>query len=97
MFLCILIVTLACGSDSREIRIAATVTVVDGHDHFVSITYRLLQSGIRTFSLEERAGHSHTVTLTENQAALLNLGLPVVAESSLSAGHMHSVTLQLQE
>lgn len=88
---------MACGSDSHELRVASTTSVVNGHDHFVSITYRLLQSGIRTFPMEEREGHSHVIQLTEEKAALLNLGLPVVVESSLSAGHAHTVTLQLQE
>jgi len=73
------------------------VTVVNGHDHVADITYRLVQSGVRTFNLLQNAGHSHSFTLTENQAAMLNLGFPVVVESSVTDYHTHTITIQKQE
>lgn len=87
----------ACSSEKSEPRIAAVVAAAAGHDHAIDATYRNLEAGIRTFNLSEKEGHSHTVTLTAEQASLVLLGLPVTAESTLSASHTHVVTLRKQE
>lgn len=84
-----------CGGAQKEARIQAAVSPAALHIHEVSINYRQLSSGIRSFPMSEVAGHRHTVVLNEDQAAMLSAGVPVVVESSEEQGHRHAVTLQI--
>jgi hypothetical protein len=86
-----------CSAEKSEPRLASVVTAAANHDHPVDATYRLLESGIRTFNLTEKEGHTHTITLTSEQAGLVLLGMPVTVESTMSASHTHSVTVRKQD
>jgi len=70
------------------------MTAEYAHKHAVAIRYRQIQSGLRTFLLEENAGHNHVIELSLEDTALLELGFPVVVESSTNALHSHQVMLQ---
>jgi len=86
-----------CSAETQQPRIASVVAAAANHDHPVDATYRHLESGIRTFNLTEKEGHTHTITLTPEQASLVLLGMPVTVESTVSASHTHQVTVRKQD
>lgn len=97
MPLCLCVFTILCSAEKQEPRLAAVVSAALNHDHPVDATYRHLESGIRTFNLMEKEGHTHTITLNSEQASLVLLGLPVTVESTTSASHTHQVTVRKQD
>lgn len=92
--LAVLCASAACSSEPDRPRLQAFVEERLFHTHTVHITFRLLESGVRSFPLEENAGHNHTLELSEEDAALLLIGAPVTRESSEAAGHRHGTLLQ---
>ncbi len=92
--LALLCFSAACTSEPDRPRLQAFVEERLFHTHALRITFRLLESGVRSFPLEENAGHNHTLELSEEEAALLLVGAPVARESSESAGHRHGTLLQ---
>ncbi|MBX7058271.1 MAG: hypothetical protein K1X75_09420 [Leptospirales bacterium] len=85
----------SCGGPQRDGRIQSVVSPAALHVHELSINYRQIASGVREFPLQEAAGHRHVVRLTEDEAAVLLTGTPVILESSEEQFHKHAVTLQL--
>jgi len=83
-----------CTGSQDDPRIQSNMTAEYAHKHVVAIRYRQIQSGLRTFLLEENAGHNHVIELSLEDTALLELGFPVVVESSTNALHSHQVMLQ---
>lgn len=87
----------ACSAEKDEPRIASVVAASANHDHAVDVTYRHVESGLRTFNLLEKEGHTHAISLTPEQVSLLLLGMPVTTESTMSVSHTHQVTLRKQD
>jgi len=86
-----------CYSPDEDTRIQAQVSSLIGHTHIPEITYRKLHSGIRTFLLHHADGHNHYFELTIDQVMYLELGIPVLVESSYIGIHNHKILLQLQD
>ncbi len=86
----------ACSREEPEARILALVSTEFGHSHGADITYRAVRSGLRRFHLREANGHSHAFDLTQEQMGTLELGFPVVVDSTEEQVHRHAVTIQKQ-
>lgn len=85
-----------CTSGNDDGRLQAQVETTALHSHTTNaLSLRLLRSGSRVFDLDETQGHRHSVRLTEEQAALLELGVPVFVRSEYAGDHTHGVFLQI--
>lgn len=93
----VILLHVTCSAQKEEPRIASVVAVSANHEHTVDVTYRHVESGLRTFNLLEKEGHTHAVSLTAEQVSLLLLGMPVTVESTMSVSHTHQVTLRKQD
>ena len=86
-----------CSDPDNDIRIQSAVSTTLIHNHQTDITFRLLAAGVRRFNLLPAGGHDHNFQINEEQYALLQLGLPVVVQSSINQAHEHTVTIQRLE
>ncbi len=85
-----------CTSGSEDGRLQARVETTALHSHTTNaFSLRLLRSGIRVFDLDETLGHRHAVVLTDEESALLELGVPVYVRSERAGDHDHGVFLQV--
>lgn len=72
----------------------ATGAAISGnHGHTLTIPEADLSATVdKTYNIMGTAGHSHTVTFTPAQLAMLKSHQSVTVASTTSAGHTHNVT-----
>ena len=87
---------LSCSDDKHEARLLTIVSSEQAHTHTADITYRAVKSGLRRFLLQTAEGHTHSFDLREEELGFLELGFPVVVQSTDEHLHHHSVTIQKQ-
>ncbi len=86
------------GCSSKESESPLLQGLVDSnwnHTHEVKITYEDIKKDIQQYRTEENYGHYHQIILTTEEKEKLKLGLTLQKETELSAGHKHTITLQL--
>ena len=67
--------------------------IADNHGHVLSIPAADLDSAVdKTYSIQGSADHSHQVSFTAAQLALLKGGKAVVVTTSVTLGHNHAIT-----
>ena len=91
-----LLCLLACSGNGREARLLTIISLEQGHSHGSDITYRAVKSGLRRFALRAADGHTHNFDLRAEELGFLELGFPVVVQSSEERLHQHTVTIQKQ-
>jgi hypothetical protein len=73
----------ACGS-----------TIGTNHGHAVTVTKADAMAGVaKTYDIQGGSDHSHTLSISAAQFAMLAAGDPVTITSSNDAGHDHAVTV----
>lgn len=64
------------------------------HGHTLTVSAADVQAGVqRTYSIQGRSGHPHTITLNSSDFAALAAGNAVTVSSSFDAGHTHQVVV----
>lgn len=84
------------GADSGGGGACATVTSTIGanHGHVLMVSAADVAAGTeRTYMIQGTSTHPHDVVVTSAQFAQLAAGTTVMAVSSLSAAHMHAITI----
>ncbi len=93
----------SCGNDNGgDVALPATgfdviSTTEVGHNHSVRILNSDLASPLAggvVYTSSLSLGHSHTITLTQQQLMDINNGIIVTVISSLNDGHTHGWTIQ---
>jgi len=73
----------ACGS-----------TIATNHGHSVTVTKADASAGAaKSYDIQGGADHSHTLSISAAEFAMLAAGDPVTITSSTDAGHAHAVTV----
>ena len=95
---------LSCDGDSdgsdgsmngNEMVIVAQSTVSAGHTHTAEVPLSDLESTVAIdYTSSFSGGHTHRVTLTDNDFAALRAGGEVTVRSTTSSGHSHDFTFR---
>jgi hypothetical protein len=68
--------------------------IANNHGHALTVTLDDAKAGIdKTYDIQGAAGHTHSVTITSAQFADLAAGKSVVATSTETSLHTHSITV----
>jgi hypothetical protein len=71
---------------------SATISANHGHTLEVSLADLMAGSAI-DYGIQGTADHPHTLSLSAEHFAMLQLGMQVTVATSTDAGHNHQVTL----
>ena len=85
---------LSCYRERNSDALQGIVLPAAGHEHELKIRLSQVESGIRTFNLEEAAGHTHNVVLTEEMVQTVKSGGIAEVESSVEQYHTHLVRIE---
>ncbi|MCB1305991.1 MAG: hypothetical protein KDK37_17005 [Leptospiraceae bacterium] len=85
---------LSCYGSRNSEGVEALVLPAAGHEHQIRIRWAQIESGLRTFTLEETAGHTHSITLTEEMVQTVKNGGVVRVDSTVEQYHYHTVQIE---
>jgi hypothetical protein len=70
------------------------VTIAANHGHALEVPLAdVVAAADVTYDIQGTSGHTHSVTLTADQFAMLQEGTPVAVTSTVGDGHSHEVTV----
>lgn len=85
---------MSCYREGNSDALQGLVLPAAGHEHELKIRLSQVESGIRTFNLEETLGHTHNIVLSDEMVEEIKAGGIVEVESSLENFHTHIVRIE---